>query len=93
MGIRSFVHLSVMHPSMLNPALLLAFPITTRTTDPKNVAFIARLRIDAAKRLEVAAVLTGFYSTALNAVTDPPIPPSAYIPGITSSLVDIPLFK
>jgi len=89
MGIFSFVHLSLMHPLMLNPLLTRTFSITTRTTDPLNVAFIARLRTDAAKRAQVAAVLTGFY-LALNTQTSPPIPPEAYQRGISSAFVDIP---
>jgi len=92
MGIFSFIHLSIMHPLMLNPLLTTTFGITTRTTDPKNVAFIARLRTDSAERLRVAGILTGFY-LSLNTQTNPPIPASAFTPGISSSFVDIPLFK
>jgi hypothetical protein len=90
MGIFSFIHLSIMHPLMLNPLLAATFGVTNRTTDPKNIAFIARLRTDSALRLQVAAVLTGFYAS-LNSQTTPPIPAAAYAPGISSSLVDIPL--
>lgn len=87
MGIFGFVHISIIHP-LLNGLLTTTFNITNHTTDPKNIAFIARLRTDPALRAQVAAVLTGFY-VSLNVQTVPPIDPRAYTPGIVTSLASL----
>jgi hypothetical protein len=85
MGIFGFVHSSIVHPGV-NTLLTTTFPITTHTTDPKNITFIARLRKEPALRSQVALVLTGYYQF-LNLQTEPPINPYAYVPGISSSLI------
>src|SRR6185295_19400751 len=86
MGIRGFVHLSVLHP-LLNPVLTTTFRVTTSTT--KNAAFIARMATPAgrADRNRMAAELTAFYAAFSAGSCSPGIPPAAYAAGIAAALV------
>ena len=46
-----------------------------------NAKFIARMRRDKAVRAQFSAALLAYY-LGLNLITDLPIPPTAYTPGI-----------
>jgi len=88
MSIRDRVHISFVHPS-LNGVLLvtargMGHPISTHTTDPRNIAFVAHLRRDLRHRAAFSGAMTGYYA-GLNAVTHPPIPAAAYLRGIVHS--------
>jgi len=86
MSIRGTVHISIVHPSLNGLLLLTArgmgHTISTHTTDPRNIAFVAHLRRDIRHRGAYSGVMAGYYA-GLNMVTHPPIPAAAYLRGIT----------
>lgn len=88
MSIRDSVHLGVVHPSLNSFLVLtargLGHTISTHTTDPRNIAFVAHLRRDLLDRSLYSAGMAGYYA-GLNAITRPAIPAAAYLRGITSS--------
>lgn len=88
MSIRDTVHISFIHPSlhlvMKGTAVAMGQDITTSTTSPKNVAFIAHIKGNMGHRLLFAGVVTSYYA-GLNAVTHPAIPAPAYLRGISHS--------
>lgn len=92
MAIRNMVHISIVHPSLNGLLLLTArgmgHTISTHTTDPRNIAFVAHLRRDILRRGAYSGVMAGYYA-GLNMVTHPPIPAAAYLRGITYSFLRI----
>jgi len=88
MSIRGTVHVSIVHPSLNGLLLLTArgmgHTISTHTTDPRNIAFVAHLRRDIRRRGTYSGVMAGYYA-GLNMVTHPSIPAAAYLRGITYS--------
>ena len=88
MSIRDTVHISFIHPSlhvvMKGTAIAMGQDITTSTTSPKNIAFIAHIKGNMGHRLIFGGVMTGYYA-GLNAVTHPAIPAPAYLRGIHHS--------
>lgn len=88
MSIRDTVHISFIHPSlhfaMKGTAIAMGQDITTTTTSPKNIAFIAHIKGNMGHRLLFAGVVTSYYA-GLNAVTHPAIPAPAYLRGIAHS--------
>jgi hypothetical protein len=84
MGIRSALHLSVIHPTLL-PYMQQFHPGLTGTTTG-NAAFIARLRTDPLLRDQVWEELYGYY-LGIDALTDPFIPPIAWEGGLDDTLM------
>jgi hypothetical protein len=85
MAVRQALHQGGIHPLMWSYLNGLCHDVSTSTTDPRNVAFIASLRADPALRAQVAVELEGFY-IALNTQADPPMPAVAFTAGIEASL-------
>lgn len=85
LGVRQALHQGVIHPLMWTYLNGLGHDVSTATTDPKNVAFIASLRRNPDLRRRVATQLLAFYAT-LNTQADPPMPPAAYAAGVEASL-------
>ena len=88
MAIRNMVHISFVHPAfnrlLLSTARGMGHTISTHTTDPRNIAFVAHLRRDIRRRGAYSGVMVGYYA-GLNMVTHPPIPAAAYLRGIAYS--------
>jgi hypothetical protein len=88
MSIRGTVHISIVHPSLnlllQGTARAMGHTISTHTSDPRNIAFVAHLRSNLRRRAVFSGAMTGYY-TGLNAVTRPAIPAAAYLRGIAHS--------
>lgn len=88
MSIRGTVHISTVHPTLNSFLLLtargLGHTISTRTTDPRNIAFVVHLRRNIRDRSLYAVGMSGYYA-ALNRFAHPPIPAAAYLRGIGHS--------
>jgi hypothetical protein len=84
MGARYSVHRTIHDGGGLHAAMAVAAAssgfVLSRTT-AGNAAFIAHMRGDKGARDRFSAALFGYYAS-LNSITDPPIPPPAYAPGI-----------
>jgi Domain of unknown function (DUF4157) len=87
MGVYAHIHRNELHSQLLI-FLMSRFNISGFTTDPRNFAFITRLRDEPALRAQVAAALRAFFGI-MNLQTSPPIPPAAYEPGIAVALKDL----
>jgi hypothetical protein len=87
MGARYSVHRTIHDGGGLHAAMAVAAAssgfVLSRTT-AGNAAFIAHMRGDKGARDRFSAALFGYYAS-LNSITDPPIPPPAYAPGIAYS--------
>jgi hypothetical protein len=89
MGIRGVVHISILHPRLLNPMLIATFGkdglVSNKTT--ANALFIAKLRTNRPLRRQVGAALTAFYVAFSSAQCSPGIPAGVYGAGIIASLL------
>lgn len=89
MGIRGVIHLSILHPGLLNPMLIATFSkdglVSNKTT--ANVLFIAKLRTNRQLRNQVSAALIAFYAAFSAAECSPGIPAGVYGAGILASLL------
>jgi hypothetical protein len=85
MAINGNLHLSILHPTLLDPLLKLRFGITRSIG--LNAAFIASLSVDRKLRNRLAAELTAFYVAFSAGSCSPGIPPFVYGSGIGASLL------
>jgi hypothetical protein len=85
MGMRGVIHISILHPRLLNPFLTSRFGITTSTV--RNAAFIARLSADRPLRRRLSSELLAFYLSFSGTSCQPGIPSGIYGSGILASLM------
>jgi hypothetical protein len=85
MAINGNLHLSILHPTLLDPFLKARFGITRSIA--LNAAFIASLSADRKLRNRLAAELTAFYVGFSAGSCSPGIPPTVYGSGIGASLL------